>query len=279
MATFETAGSALPHFDQACVSTRVSSVQSATSMSPTPDTTFTFDGVKRGFYSAQPLTPGVAVYGLVFGVLASERGLSWVQAMLMSSLVYSGSAQLAVLQGWSGAAAGAAAAAAVTSLTALISPLLATILVINARYVLYGAAIQPWLSGATKSQACASLFVLGDSNWALSMREYQAGYRDAGFVFGSGAAMFAPWVIGTLGGHLMGHSVPDPATLGLDFMLVAFAAAIGMSMWKGTTDLWPACAAAAVALALHRWIPGGWYIVGGGLAAGLVGALRYQRKS
>ena len=35
---------------------------------------------------------------MVFGVLASERGMSWLQAMLMSAAVYSGSAQLAALQ-------------------------------------------------------------------------------------------------------------------------------------------------------------------------------------
>jgi predicted branched-subunit amino acid permease len=118
------------------------------------------------------------------------------------------------------------------------------------------------------------LFVLGDGNWALSMREYHAGYRDAGFIFGSGLATFAPWLMGTVAGYLLGNSVPDPSRFGLDFMLVAFAAAIGISVWRGKEDVVPALAAIALALALHRWVPGGWYIVGAGLAAGLAGALR-----
>ena len=83
---------------------------------------------------AQPLAPGVALYGLVFGVLAGERSLSWLYAMLMSTFVYSGSAQLAALQN--------------LSQSALVLPIVATILVMNARYVLYSAAIQPWLAGA-----------------------------------------------------------------------------------------------------------------------------------
>jgi 4-azaleucine resistance transporter AzlC len=224
---------------------------------------FTAAGVRRGFFAAQPLAPGVLVYGMVFGVLASERGLAWFQSLLMSIFVYSGSAQLAVLQGW--------------SQTPAIASVVATILLMNARYVLYGASLQPWLGTASRSQALGSLFVLGDGNWALSMREYQAGYRDAGFIFGSGAAMFAPWIIGTVGGHLLGHSVGNPARFGLDFMLVAFAAAIGIGVWRGRSDLWPAAAAALMALVLHRWVPGAWYIVGAGLAAGLVGALRHDR--
>jgi 4-azaleucine resistance transporter AzlC len=225
-------------------------------------TTFTAGGVRRGFLQAQPLAPGAFIYGMVFGVLASERGLAWFEALLMSVFVYSGSAQLAALQGWSSSPA--------------IAPLVATVLLINARYVLYSASVQPWLAGATRTQALGSLFFLGDGNWALAMREYHAGYRDAGFVLGSGVAMALPWVLGTLGGHIVGHSVPNPATFGLDFMLVGFAAAIGVGVWRGRSDIAPGLAAVAVALALNHWVPGGWTIVGAGLAAGFVGAMRHD---
>lgn len=223
---------------------------------------FSAAGVRRGFVGGQPLAPGTFVYGMVFGVLASERGLAWFEAMLMSVLVYSGSAQLAALQNWSAAP--------------LIAPLVLTVLLINARYVLYSASVQPWLAGASRPQALASLFFLGDGNWALSMREYHAGYRDAGFLFGSGVATALPWFLGTGVGHVLGHSVPNPTALGLDFMLVAFAAAIGVTVWRGRPDWWPAAAAVLAGLLLYRWLPG-WTIVGAGLAAGLMGALREGR--
>lgn len=232
-------------------------------MIPDAAASFTGAGVRRGLLLSQPLTPGVLLYAMVFGVLASERGLHWLQAMAMSALVYSGSAQLAVLQGW--------------SQSPLIAPLVATVLVINARYVLYGAAIQPWLSCATPRQALGTLFFLGDGNWAFSLRDYQAGGRDAGFILGSGAAMFVPWVGGTLLGYFLGNVVPAPATFGLDFMLVAFAAAIGISVWPGRAGVAPAVAAAIVAITLHKLMPGGWAIVGAGLAAGLMGAWRHGR--
>ena len=232
-------------------------------VTPESATPFSGAGVRRGLLQAQPLAPGVLLYAIVFGVLASERGLGWLQATLMSVLVYSGSAQLAVLQGW--------------SQSPLIAPLVATVLVMNARYVLYGAAIQPWLAQATPRQALGTLFFLGDANWALSMRRYQSGEHDAGFILGSGLAMFLPWVGGTLLGFFLGNVVPAPATVGLDFMLVAFAAAIGISVWPGRAGVAPAAAAAVVALALHKLIPGGWAIVGAGLAAGLMGAWRNGR--
>ena len=221
---------------------------------------FTRAGFRRGFLAGQPLAPGTFVYGMVFGVLASEKGLAWLEALLMSVLVYSGSAQLAALQGWSA--------------SPLIAPLVLTVLLINARYVLYGASVQPWLAQATRPQALATLFFLGDGNWALSMRDYHAGERDAAYLFGSGVATALPWMLGTAAGHLVGRGVPHPTALGLDFMLVAFAAAIGVSVFRGRSDLWPAAAAVLVAILCSLWAPG-WTIVAAGLAAGLVGGARH----
>lgn len=82
-------------------------------VNPAGDGLFTGAGIRRGLLLSQPLTPGVLLYAMVFGVLASERGLSWLQAAAMSVFVYSGSAQLAVLQAW--------------SQSSLIAPLVATV--------------------------------------------------------------------------------------------------------------------------------------------------------
>jgi 4-azaleucine resistance transporter AzlC len=225
-------------------------------------TTFSRDGVRHGFMVAQPMAASVLLYGAVFGVLAGEGGLSSLQALLMSTLVYSGSAQLAALQ--------------IGVTTALLPPLLLAVLLLNARYLLYGAALRPWLAGTTSARAYGTLFFTGDGSWALSMKEYAGGNRDAGFVFGAGVAMYLPWAFGTLGGHLLGSWVPDPKAFGLDFMLVAFAAAIGVDAWRGKEDGWPAAAAAVAALLALRLLPAGWHIVAAGLAGAAAGAWRHR---
>jgi len=224
--------------------------------------TFTRAGVRAGFVVAQPMAASVLLYGAVFGVLAGEAGFSSLQALLMSGLVYSGSAQLAALE--------------IGVSTAMLPPLLLAVLLLNARYLLYGAALRPWLAGTTPAQAYASLFFNGDGSWALSMKEYANGNRDAGFVFGSGVAMYLPWALGTIGGHVLASWVPDPKALGLDFMLVAFAAAIGVGAWRGREDWLPAIAAAAAAWLVYRLLPNGWHIVGAGLAGAVVGAWRHR---
>jgi 4-azaleucine resistance transporter AzlC len=223
--------------------------------------TFTRQGVRHGFIVAQPMAASVALYGAVFGVLAGEGGLSSLQALLMSALVYSGSAQLASLQ--------------IGITTSLLAPLLLAVVLLNARYLLYGAALRPWLAGTSPLQAYSTLFFIGDGSWALSMKEYANGNRDAGFVFGSSVAMYLPWTLGTATGHLLASWIPDPRALGLDFMLVAFAAAIGVGAWRGKGDVWPALAAALAAVLVYRLLPSGWHIVAAGLAGAAVGAWRH----
>jgi 4-azaleucine resistance transporter AzlC len=224
---------------------------------------FTSAGIRHGFLRAQPMALGILFYGIVFGVLAAGARLTLLEALLMSGTVYSGSAQLAALQAWSA--------------SPLVLPLAATVLMMNARYILYGAALRPWLGGLAPYKVYPTLYFLGDGNWALSMKEQAEGRIDAGFVFGSGIAMFMPWLLGTAIGHLGGSLVRDPATLGLDFMLAAFSAALAVAMWRGRTDLAGAIGAAVAALALSPFLPTGWVIAAAGLASAAVAYARYPR--
>src|SRR3546814_12134304 len=74
--------------------------------------------------------------------------------------------QIAALQAWSS--------------SPLLLPLAATVLMMNARYILYGAALRPWLGGLAAHKVYPTLYFLGDGNWALSMKEHAEGKTDAG---------------------------------------------------------------------------------------------------
>lgn len=214
---------------------------------------FTWGGVLRGAAAARAMGASVLVYGLAFGLMSREAGLGALQATLMSIFVNSGSAQLA--------ATSAMNAGSVTAAT-----LAATILVINARYLLFGASLRPWLGQTGPLQAYGSLFVLGDGNWMLSMRAHAAGENDAGFILGSGLPMFGSWILGTLIGSLTGAVLPDPRSLGFDFMLAAFAAAMMTGMVESRRSLVPLAAGAAAALLVQAVAPAGWAIIAAGLA-------------
>ncbi|HVF65163.1 MAG TPA: AzlC family ABC transporter permease [Casimicrobiaceae bacterium] len=232
---------------------------------PPRRTTFTAAGVKRGFIAAQALAPGVLLYGVVYGVLASETGLRFVEALLVSAFVYSGSAQVAVLQSWHSSFA--------------IASLVVTVLLMNARYLLYGAALRPWLGSLPASRVYPGLFFLGDAAWALALARHREGEDDGGFVFGSGVAGFLPWIGGTVIGYFAGNAVPDPQALGLDALLATLAAATIVMMWQGRGDVLPTVVAVIVALLFHRFGPSGWTIVAAGIAGGITAYLLARRRT
>src|SRR5699024_7330619 len=63
--------------------------------------TFTRYGVMRGMPAAAPLAIAVATYAIAYGVLASRAGVSVLEVMVQSAIVFAGSAQMAALEQWS----------------------------------------------------------------------------------------------------------------------------------------------------------------------------------
>ncbi len=223
--------------------------------------------MRRGVLASQPLAVGVLVYGMAFGLLAREAQISLSEALLMSGLVYSGSAQLVAVSAMSNGQIPTGAAA---------MAIVGTILLLNARYLLYGAALRPWLGGLPAWQAYPTLGVLGDGNWMLSMKAQSEGENDAGFVFGSGFAMFIPWLGGTWIGSAARALIKNPGLLALDFLLVAFSVAMCVGMFKGRSDLKIVVSAAIAAVLADRFLIPGSAILCAGLAGAVVSWFTFQ---
>lgn len=230
-----------------------------------PAAPLTWSGVTRGIAAAGAMAANAAVYGLIFGALAAQAGFDLLVASAMSAIVYAGGAQVASLQIWASPI-----------------PLLAvwaTTIAVNARYILQSASLRPWLGGGKPLRAYASLFMLSDAGWALSLKRWQSEPADGGFLFGTGAAQYLPWVGGTAVGHIVGNRIGSPETYGLDFIFPAFFAAMAAGMWRKRSDIGPIVVGAGGALLAERWIPGAWSLVVGGLAGSLVGVFAHGRKS
>jgi 4-azaleucine resistance transporter AzlC len=200
---------------------------------------FTRDGVRRGFRDAIPLWIGMLPFGLVLGVLADAKGLSFAETVLMSLLVYAGAAQLLALEYWTDPAPIAAAAIAV--------------LVVNIRMAPMGAALAGWLDRLRGWRLWGTLFTMVDHSFALSVQEQRRGGRDAGYLLGVGLSLWLPWVVTTGIGHLAGSVVRLPPGHPLYFAAVAAFLSILVGLWRGPrVDLAPWLVAGLVALAAHR---------------------------
>lgn len=224
---------------------------------------FTLRGWLRGARDVLPYMPSSVVFGAVFGMAAQEAGLSLAEAVLMSAIVFGGSAQLLVMSIW-------------TTPPAALALVFATF-AINSRFLLMSATMRPWYRRLPKRLAYPLLFFLVDAGWLLALRARERGEDDAAHLCGSGLVLYVGWVASTWIGYGSGGLIGDPKVFGLDFILVAFFAAILAATWKGRGDLWNWGTAAAVSL-LSAWLlPGAWYVLLGGLAGSLTGALRHGR--
>lgn len=222
---------------------------------------FTWTGFWRGARVAAPLMLGLAPFGFVCGLAAQGAGLSITEAGLMSGVVFAGASQLVALAHWTH--------------PATILPAVLAALTVNARLLLMGPVLTPWLRQLGGWRLAASLFVMADQNWALSVDAMERGEPDAAFLLGTGGATWAMWIVITMIGHAAGRMLHLPPGHPLFFAALAVFVCLLAQMWRGPRDAWPWIVAAIVGLGVGRIEGGGtWHIVAGALAGGLTGAFR-----
>jgi 4-azaleucine resistance transporter AzlC len=208
-------------------------------MSDRAKITFTRHGVLRGARASLPLWIGMVPFGLVIGVLADAKGLTFLEAVLMSAIVYAGAAQLLALELWTDPA-----------------PILAATIaafVVNIRMAPMGAAMAPWLDKLRGWKLWGTLATLVDHSFALAVAEQRQGGRDAGYLLGVGVGLWVAWVICVGLGHLGGSLVRVPPGHPLFFASVAAFVSILVPLWRGPRmDLAPWVVAGCVAIAAQR---------------------------
>ena len=227
---------------------------------------FSLDGFRRGARDGVPLAVSIFAYGVGFGLVAAQAGFGVGKAVVTSAAIYSGSAQLAAVN-------------LLQTGEATLWALFATILVINARYLLFGATLQPWLWQAGPARAYGSLLLLGDANWLMTMRRIRAGEEDRAYLAGTGAPITLGWLAGTALGAAAVSVLPRPEALGFDLMLACFAAGMMTAMVKARVDLLPVAVGAGAALGIFQLVGPAPAIIGAGLAGAAVAALVHREAA
>lgn len=212
-----------------------------------------------GMLRCAPVALGVLAYGLVFGALTGQAGLTLGEAAAMSLVVFSGSAQFVALGLW--------------AMPPPVAALAATTLLINFRFFLMATTMQRVLAGWPRGRAIAAIFLMTDENWALTMA---AGERPAlgAFFLGTGLLLYAAWAAATVLGHLIGAEVADPKRWGLDFAFTAMFLALAVTLGKRKPQVLVWIASAGVALLADRLLGGSLPIILGGLAGAGIAALK-----
>lgn len=231
---------------------------------PSAPTTLTLPGLLRGARTIAPVAAFVVPFGAVFGIAAVQAGVSDWGAVLMSAIAWAGASQFVALDFWSMPVAWA--------------PMLLAVFAVNSRNILMAAALYPWLKDIPLAQRHAVAFVIGDPNFALAIRAYEAGERDVGLLAGAGLLLWLAWSVGTAVGVLAGDLIAHPERFGLDAVMLVFFAVMLTGMWKGRLTALPWAVAAAASLAAVWLLPENWHVLAGALAGGMAGALRPPRR-
>jgi 4-azaleucine resistance transporter AzlC len=200
-----------------------------------------------------------AGFGFVYGLAARDAGFSPIEAMAMSVLVFGGAAQFAAV----GYVAGGLAWPGVILLTALL----------NARHLLYSAALAPWLRGVPRIRRGVMAHLLTDEAFALSIAHFERLGRvdERGYWIAAIASTFIPWNIATFAGVTVGGQIPDPTRFGLDVVFPAAMVGLAVGLVTGRRELVAAIGGATLGVVVSLAAGPGVGVVVGGLGGPLLG--------
>jgi len=199
-------------------------------------------GWLAGITQAVPIILGYIPIGLAFGVLAQKAGISALNTLLMSLLVFAGSSQLIAVGLF---AAGASALSVVI-----------TTFVVNLRHLLMAAAVSPFLKQWRKSELAAFAYQLTDETFALHSARASASSDAPDVVlvkaeaFGTNVTAQTAWIFGTWLGIVVGQLVSDVKPLALDYALPAMFVALLVLQIKDRVQVGVALLTGVIAVGL-----------------------------
>jgi 4-azaleucine resistance transporter AzlC len=159
-----------------------------------------------GIKDIAPILLGAFPFGMIYGALAIEAGLSPLMAQAMSSIVFAGSAQVIM-----------------TELIDNSAPLLiifVTACLVNLRHVLYSASLAPYIQALPRRWKGAFAYLLTDEAYAVGITGYQAATEPRQkhwYMLGAALALWSTWQISTAVGVFLGGQIPP--SWSLDFAL------------------------------------------------------------
>ena len=224
----------------------------------------------REFWQGARLSIPVVVasgpFAALFGALAVDNGFSVFEAFLMSAAIFGGASQMVGIELFG----------------QHVAPwlIVVSIFAVNFRHVLYSAAIGRQLAHWPPLQQALGYFLLTDPQYALAESRALSG-RKVGFIWYMGAALtvYVSWVLLTVLGSFFGRLIPDPAAIGIDFLLPIYFLGLVMDFRK--RPLWlPVVAVSAVSsIVAYKLVGSPWHITFGALGGVLLAVVLPPHRS
>ncbi len=227
----------------------------------------------EGFRALLPILVGVIPFGLIFGVTAAELPVDDLLGWASSFIIFAGASQLA----------------AVDLLAADAAPVVVimTVLVINARHLMYSASMEPHFRDFSMREKLALPYLMTDQAYAMSILRFEDADLDRSYrkwyFLGAGLALWTTWQLSTAIGVLVGDIIPG--SWRLDFAVPLVFLALLVPAVRNRPGLIAAVVAATIAVSgriAHGGdgLPFNLGLIFGAMAGVLAGTLadRYQSR-
>ncbi len=180
---------------------------------------------RQGLRDMSSVAPGLAAWGMMTGVAMIKSGMSLVEAVAMTLLVYAGSSQLAAIP--------------LIAAGAPVIVIWATGFCVNLRFVVFSAHMRPYLMHLPRRWRLLAGYVTADLSYVMFTKRFHhppqtAPERQAqlAYLMGGCATNWGSWQAASLLGIFLAHSVPTHWGLGFAGILALLGVACSLASSK-----------------------------------------------
>jgi 4-azaleucine resistance transporter AzlC len=200
-----------------------------------------------GILRAIPIALGYIPVGFAYGVLAQKAGLSAVNSILMSIIVYAGSAQLI----------------AVGLIASGLNPIsiIVTTFIVNLRHMLMSAALSPHLQNWKKLELAGFAYEITDETFAIHSARLAEETVPKAESFATNLTAQISWIAGTVLGVFGGRLIAEIEPFALDYALPAMFIALLVMQIKNNVQVAVAVLAGLASVGLYLLGLDQWYVI------------------
>lgn len=201
----------------------------------------------------------VAMYGVSFGALGTTTGLTVLQTMALSLLMFTGASQFTLVS---------TLASGGTALTAVVASWL-----MGTRNAAYSMRMTPILKTKGVSRIVAVQLTIDEST-AMGLAQDETAYegRASRLAFwATGLSVYLLWNLATFIGAVSATAIGDPKSFGLDAAIAAGLFALVWPQIKSRTEISVALGGALIALTLTPFVSPGIPVLAAALVAIILG--------
>lgn len=216
--------------------------------------------ITAGAKKAIPIVLGYLPLGFAYGALARLGGISFPFIIMMSLVVFAGSAQFITVSLLSAGAGGAS--------------IVATVFLVNLRHLLMSASLSTYVQKYPRKSLPLLAFWLTDESYAVACCELRDGEKNHLYLLGLFGTAYAGWATGgALGGIFGGFFSSTNAVMTMEYALYAMFIFLLIIQLSDRKLLLAAIVSGVLSLAFYMLIPGSWYIMLATICAATMGVM------